>query len=342
MKALLYKDWGCLEVADVPEPVPGADEVLIRVEACGLCGSELECFEQRSPRRTPPLILGHEFCGTVEASGKGVSGFRAGRPVIVNAVIPCRQCDPCRRGETNLCRNRELFGMHRPGACAEMVAAPVSVVYPRPAGMSPVVAALVEPSANAVHAIRLLPGQPKQNVFVFGAGIIGLMVLQAARSLLGARVAVADLSPARLECAIALGAERVVNPARKDVVKQGIAFSAADGADYVVDAVGSAVTKTQSLAIARPGGAVCWIGLREDPLSLESYGVTVPQKIITGSYSCTEQEFIEAAQLLHQGKMTIGNCVKTFPLDDAAAAFHRMVAAKGDDIKAVIMPQGRT
>ena len=338
MKALLYSDWGRLEVADVPEPVAGEHEVLVRVEACGICGSELECFERRSPRRTPPLILGHEFCGRVEALGKDVSGCHVGQPVIANSVIPCGQCLPCRRGETNLCGKRKLFGMHRPGACAELVAAPVSVVYPRPEGMDPVAGALVEPASNGVHVMHLLPGQPRKTVFVFGAGVIGLMVMQAARALAGARVAVADMIPERLECARTLGAEQAVNAGTEDVVEAGIAFSRADGVDYAVDAVGAAATKRQSLRIARPGGAVCWLGLRDDQLELESYGVTLPQKTITGSYASTEQEYLEAAHLLHAGRIRTGNWVKTFPLADAVAAFHRMSAAEGDDIKAVILP----
>lgn len=338
MKALLYRDWGCVEIAEMPDPAPGKGELLVRVEACGICGSELECVAKRLPRRTPPLILGHEFCGKVAALGEGVSGFTVGDAVLVNSVIPCGQCHACRRGESNLCRERKVFGMHRPGGCAELVAAPTSVVYRRPADMDPLLGALVEPAANAVHAMKLLPDRAKETVFVFGAGLIGLMAMQAARALLGARTAVADLRRGRLECALELGAETVVNPNEAEVVEAGIAFSKADGVDYVVDAVGTAETKRQSLAIARPNGVVCWLGLLENEIQLNSYDVTQPQKLITGSYAFVEEEFLEAAQLLCAGRMAPGRSVKSFPLTDAVEAFERMSRGEADDIRAVIMP----
>jgi len=338
MKALLYSDWDKIEVADVPTPAPGPGEVLVRVEACGICGSEVECFKERHARRTPPLILGHEFCGTIEAIGDGSDAFEVGDPVLVNSVIPCRTCHACRRGETNLCPRRKLFGMHRAGGCAEYVAAPASVVFPRPPGMDPALGALAEPAANAVNVMRLLPGHPKKTVFVFGAGPIGLMALQAARAMAGARVVVADIRPERLECARDLGAERVVNPKEEDAVAVGIAFSGADGMDYVVDAVGSAATKTQALAVARPNGAVCWIGLRENELRLNTYEVTRPQKAITGAYAATERDFLQAASLLHEGKMRSCAGVKTFAMEQAADAFLRMCEPTGNDVKAIIIP----
>ena len=338
MKALLYKNWGEIVVADVPQPEPAAGEILVRVEACGICGSEVECFKERLPRRQPPLVLGHEFCGTVAASGEGVDGFKEGDPILVNSVIPCRTCHACARGETNLCTGRAVFGMHRPGACAEFVAAPASVVYPRPANMDPVVGALVEPASNAVNVMSLLPGHPKKTVFVFGAGFIGLMVMQAAHAMAGAHVAVADISTERLAVASELGAELTVNPREQDAVAAGIRFSGADGIDYVVDAVGAAETKRQSLAMARPNGAVCWIGLRDNEMTLNSFDITNPQKAITGSYAAAEDEFLTAARLLSEGKLKPGRGVKTFPLEKAADAFMRMCEPSGDDIKAVIVP----
>lgn len=194
MKALLYQDWDRLIISDEPTPMVSPGEVLIRVEACGICGSEIECVAKRLPRRQPPLILGHEFCGRVESPGPGVEGLALGQAVIVNSVLPCRACPACRRGDTNLCPNRRVFGMHRAGACAEFAVAPASIVYPRPDGMGPVLGALVEPAANGVHAASLLPHLEKRSVFVFGAGVIGLMCLQAARALHESRVAVADIS----------------------------------------------------------------------------------------------------------------------------------------------------
>src|SRR4051794_9721821 len=124
MQALLYPSYGEMIVTELPEPRPAPGELLVKVEACGICGSELGSFASRSPRRVPPLVMGHEFAGTVEAWGDGVEGPRVGTRVVVNSLIHCGVCDLCARGLTHLCRNRQVFGMQRPGAFAERVAVP--------------------------------------------------------------------------------------------------------------------------------------------------------------------------------------------------------------------------
>ncbi len=336
MKAFLYKDWGKLAVQEVPEPEPGEGEALIRVEACGICGSELETFQKHSPRRTPPLILGHEFCGRVARLGPGVTGLQEDDPVVVNSVVHCGECFPCSRGDTHLCAKRELFGMHRPGACAEYVVAPAYVVYPSPSGQRPVEGALTEPTANAIHVMHLLPHLRKKTVLVIGAGTIGLLVLQAAKAISGTRVAVSDIKPVRLQVAQEHGADLAVLSSSTDPVAAAREFSGADGVDYVVDAVGAATTKQQSLAACRPGGGVCWIGLHENQLRLNTYDLTLPERAVTGSYSARESEFRDASRLLAIGKISGGRWVKTFALEDAVSAFERMMRADGDDVKAVI------
>src|SRR5262245_8682321 len=174
MKALVYPEFDRLEVRDVPEPEPAAGEVLVRVGACGICGSELGSFASRSPRRPPPLVMGHEFAGIVAALGDGVTGLQVGERVVVNSLVHCGQCDLCRRGATHLCRNRQVFGMHRPGAFAELVAAPANIIYPMPETMTAVQGALVEPLANGIHVVSLAAGNPLETVVVIGGGPIGL------------------------------------------------------------------------------------------------------------------------------------------------------------------------
>jgi threonine dehydrogenase-like Zn-dependent dehydrogenase len=339
MKALLYSDWGKIEVTDVPMPVPAEGEVLLRVEACGICGSEVECVLQRHPRRVPPLILGHEFSGTVEALGSGVTDLKPGDAVVANSVVHCGTCLPCQREETNLCVNRSLFGMHRPGGAAEFVAVPASVLFPRPAHMTAQAGALIEPASNGVHVMNLLPNLDKKTLFVFGAGFIGLSVLQAAKAMCGSKVAVADLIPQRLECARALGADAVFNSAEVDVVQEAIAFSGQDGMDYVVDAVGAAVTKTASINMTRPGGGVCWLGLREDPISFPSFSITNPQRTVIGSYAATSPEFEETLGLMSDKRMDLEQTVTTCGLSKAAEEFHRTADAASAIIKMLILPQ---
>ena len=329
MKALVYSDWGVIEVKDVPMPEPEEGEVLVRVEACGICGSELETFKSRSPRRTPPLILGHEFCGVIEGSG---------RRVIVNSVIPCGKCHPCLRGEENLCSARQLFGMNRPGAIAEFVAVPAEYTYPRPESLDPVLGALGEPLVNGVHVMNLLPDIQKPTMAIIGAGTLGLLALQAAIALRGARVLVADVKEARLEEARKLGAELTINPKSGDLVKTCLEFSGADGVDICIDAVGAGQTKRQSVKAVRPGGSCCWIGLYENEIEFDTYDITLPEKKIFGSYAGTRRDFECAIRLLSEGKVRGGDWLKVFPIDEAVAAFERMLRAEKNDIKAVILP----
>src|SRR5947209_13420919 len=166
MQALLYPAYGEMMVSQVPAPRPGPGELLLRVGACGICGSELGSFAARSRRRVPPLVMGHEFAGTVEALGEGTTGVQVGDRVVVNSLVHCGACDLCRRGRTHLCRNREVFGMHRPGAFAELVAVPAAIVYPMPAAMTAVQGALVEPLANGIHVVSLAIGNPLETVLV--------------------------------------------------------------------------------------------------------------------------------------------------------------------------------
>jgi len=254
MKALVYSDGDILEIKEIPVPKPGKGEALIRVEACGICGSEIETFKSHSSRRTPPLVLGHEFCGIVEEVNDGASDLKAGETVVVNSVISCRGCFPCKRGDTHLCANREIFGMHRPGAIAEFVIAPTDHIYRRPKTLAPVKTALTEPMANAVHVMNLLQYMDNPTVVVIGAGAIGLMVLQGAIVLKNARVLVSDINEFRLEEAKKLGAEVVVNAQKENVSELCLDFAGSDGVDLCVDAVGATETKRQSLDILRPGG----------------------------------------------------------------------------------------
>ncbi len=188
MKALYYPDWGKLEIADLAEPDLKEEEVLIRVANCGVCGSELETFRMHSLRRTPPLIMGHEFCGLIEKVQAKESTWTEGQRVIAHAVVHCGDCEACLRGDTNLCSKRQIFGMNRPGGFAELVAVPQRVLIPWPEGLSSTAAVLTEPLANGINAMRQAQAARKSRVLVIGAGPIGLMCVFAAKQLYGASV----------------------------------------------------------------------------------------------------------------------------------------------------------
>ncbi len=337
MKILNYSDWDTLEMAVAPLPAMGPLDVLVKVAACGICGSELEGFKNRSPRRKPPRIMGHEFCGTIAAVGAQVTGWKEGDAVVGNAVVTCGHCVRCRRGDGHLCAAREILGMHRTGAFAEFVAVPASILLAWPENLPAEAACMAEPLANGVHTVFLSRHMEPESVLVLGAGPIGLLAQQAFQALTGARVFVSDRSPERLAVASKLGATDIC-VAGPDCLPWIQGHTGGEGADVVIDAAGSGVTKRFSIEALRPGGMAVWLGLHEDEMSLASYGLTLAEKHVIGSYSARLSELQTALDLMAAGRVDTTSWTQLFPLDEGVAAFRRMLAPQGDDIKAILLP----
>src|SRR5438105_5235112 len=182
MKALLLSNYRQLEITEVPTPSPGPDEVLVHVKACGICGSDVHGYDGSSGRRIPPIIMGHEAAGTVEAMGSHVSGIRVGDRVTFDSTIYCGSCAYCRSGEVNLCNRRQVLGVSTPeyrraGAFAEYVVVPRRITHNLPVNIPFAEAAMVEPLAVAVHAVSLSEISENNTALVVGAGMIGLLVL---------------------------------------------------------------------------------------------------------------------------------------------------------------------
>jgi threonine dehydrogenase-like Zn-dependent dehydrogenase len=336
--ALHYPAFDRLEITDVAPAPLQPDEVRLRVSACGLCGSELESFKHHSPRRPPPLVMGHEFCGVITEAGAGVRDWQPGARVVSNSLVPCGRCVRCERGDTHLCAQRQIFGMHRPGAFAEFVNVPARCLIPWPEGLPAEAAALAEPLANGIHVVNLSRHLPAATALVIGAGPIGLFCQQALQVLRGSQVFVADLSPERLAVAKKLGATRVINSRTEDAAAILRAATGGEGADLTVDAVGNTPTKKLSLEALRPGGTSVWIGLHENTVTLDTYNLTLPEKQVFGSYAAKIEELRQALDLMASGKVDAHSWVQRFPLKDGVPAFHRMLAAQGADLKAVLCP----
>jgi L-iditol 2-dehydrogenase len=282
--------------------------------------------------------MGHEFCGTIAETGDEVRAWQVGARVVSNSLVPCGRCGRCARGDTHLCAERQIFGMHRPGAFAEYVNVPGRCLLPWPENLPAPAAALAEPLANGLHVVNLTRHLPAATALVIGAGPIGLFCQQALQVERGARVFVADLSPERLAVAEKLGAARVINPREEDVAKVVLAATGGEGADLTVDAVGAAITKKNSLDALRPGGASVWIGLHENTVTLDTYGITLPEKQVLGTYAAKLEELRLALDLMASGRVDALSWVQSFPLTAGAEAFQRMLAAKGADIKGVLCP----
>jgi L-iditol 2-dehydrogenase len=339
MRALLYPEFNRVENATVPDaPPPQADEVTLRVAACGICGSELEAFKTRSPRRIPPLVMGHEFCGVIDTVGSAVTGWAPGARVVSNSLVSCGKCVRCTRGDSHLCATRQIFGMNRPGAFTERVNVPARCLLPWPDNLTAEEACLAEPLANGVHIAQLTRHLPAAWALVLGAGPIGLFCQQALQVMRGAKVVVADLNVERLAVAKRLGAVRTVNPQTEDVGAIMRELTGGEGADLVVDAVGAAATKRSSLDATRPGGAIVWIGLHENTIPVDTFGITLPEKTLFGSYAATMADLRLALDLMASGKVDAKTWTTRIPLEHAEHAFQRALAAKGSDIKMLVCP----
>lgn len=311
MRALVFTAPGVVEVQSVPDPVPGAGEIMVDIAASGICGSELHGFRSVG-MRVPPLVLGHEFVGTVAD----------GRRVVVNPLLTCGQCDSCRRQEPQICRSRQLLGAHLAGGLAEKIAVPETAIHPLPDVVDFAAGSLIEPLANAVHAWSLV-GEVPPRVGVIGAGTIGLLVmLVAARH--GAAVTIADPSPDRQSVAARLGGEPLPELSGEF--------------DVVVDAVGSAATRQGSLAALRPGGSAVWLGLAEDQSAISGHTVVRQEQSILGSFAYADADFAEAIELAPKLDLSWTHLVS---LSESATAFLDLAAGAREQVKVVVVPDER-
>ncbi len=338
MKAILYSDWERLELVDVPEPRPSLGEVLIKVGHVGICGSEIECVVQRHPRRKPPLIMGHEFAGTIVELGEGVTGLTVGQKVSVNPIVACWKCRWCQQGRPNLCERRKLLSMQLPGAFAEFVVAPAENCHPLPENMTTREGALVEPVANAVHAVRLSQTVLPEGVIVFGAGPIGLVCAQVAKAFGATFVAIVEIIPQRIEIAKQF-ADVVINPKVEDVLAKGKEMTDGLGFDLALDAVGRSITRRLAVESVHPMGTVMWVGLHEDETTVPGMQVIYGEKVIKGSSAYTDTDFATALRLIAAGKIAVDKMVSEFPLEGGVEVFWKLARGEAPEIvKALLNP----
>jgi threonine dehydrogenase-like Zn-dependent dehydrogenase len=337
MRTLVYLGPRRIELQDAPPPSAGHEEVVVNVEASGVCGSDLHGYLGKSLNRVPPLVMGHEFAGTVTAVGPGVRDLTVGSPVAVYPLITCGRCPACRRGDTSQCRSRQVIGVHRPGGFADLVAVPRASVVPLPPGVSLFTASLAEPLANAVHIFdRNAHGLPRR-IAIFGAGTQGLMALHLARLLSPVVLVSVDLVPARLAVARRLGATAALDGRAADVVGRIRELTDGDGVDLAIEAVGSSPTRQAAVACARSGGRVALLGLGEETTPFNAVDIVNREIEVHGSYAYTYDNFVRAVELLRSG-LVDGEWARPYPLEAGPEVFERLTTDPGDLIKAVLTP----
>ncbi|MCH7859268.1 MAG: galactitol-1-phosphate 5-dehydrogenase [Candidatus Marinimicrobia bacterium] len=343
MKALVHTQPYQLEYTDCPDPTLGADDVLIRVKACGICGSDVQGYTGQTGRRMPPIIMGHEAAGVIEALGSGVAAFQPGDRVCFDSTVNCNRCEPCGSGQSNRCEQRQVLGVSVPGfkrhgAYAELVAVPWWIVTKIPDEMSYAQASLAEPAAVGLHAAHRWFPAGHDTVVVIGAGPIGLFILQAVRLKGVAKIIVSDINDYRLGVARQLGADRVVNPAQEDLKAVVLEATGGRGADAVFEAVGRPQTLQAAAGVTITGGQVIAVGLLDRMVELDMQEFISRELTLTGSYA-SAGEHREAVDHLAAGRLVIEPLISTvLPLEQGPQAFDRLLKGEEDLLKIILEP----
>ena len=357
-RAAVWYGPGDVRVVDVAARPPGPGEAAIRVAYCGICGSDVHEYTD-GPWAIPvtephpesgakaPIVLGHEFCGTVAEVGAGVSGFAPGDRVAVEPHYRCGACPRCENGEYNLCRHFGFAGLMGDGGMAERAVVPAYMLHRLPDGVALEQAALFEPAAVALHALRRGGIQSGETVAVVGLGPIGLLVVMLAARLGAGRVIVTDLRPARLELARGLGATDVVPAGRRDAVAQLIRQAAGgEGADAAFEVVGSEGTLRTCLDATRKGGRVVLVGLT-GTVGIDAFAMVNNEQSIIASvgYRNVYPELIRWAQ---EGLDLTAIVTSTVALEDVVPDGFEVLARGGnpmggdpmggDQIKILVRP----
>jgi L-iditol 2-dehydrogenase len=344
MKSLLLTENSKLSIEDMPRPEPGSREVLIRVAACGICGSDVHGYDGSSGRRIPPLVMGHEAAGVITAVGKEVTKFKLGDRVTFDSTVYCGECTYCRGGDANLCDRREVIGVscgdyRRHGAFAEYIAVPERIVYKMPDCLSYPEAAMLEAVAVALHAVKVSGMKKGDTVLVVGAGMIGLLTMQAARAAGVARVMIADIDETRLTLGELLGADEALRGTGGLIAEETMKRTGGVGADIVFDAVGRSKTVAESIDSVRKGGTVTLIGNIAPEVVLPLQKVVSRQIRLQGSAaSCGEYPM--AMDLLSSGRIQVRPLISAVaPLEEGPRWFERLHAQEPNLMKVVLSPE---
>src|SRR3954464_4845748 len=332
MDALLLTDYMKLEMVQMDQPEIGPDDVLIRVRACGICGSDVHGLDGSTGRRIPPLVMGHEAAGVVERAGSNVHDLKRGDRVTFDSTIYCGTCVFCARGDVNLCDNRMVLGVspgeyRRHGAFAEYVSVPKRITYKLPDSLSFEQAALIEAASVAVHAVNLTPVTLGDRAVVIGSGMIGVLTVQALRAAGCANVIVVDPMESRLQMAIDSGATEV--------------RTSADGlvnADVVIECVGANASGQTAIGCVRKGGTVTLVGNVSPKVEIPLQAVVSRQIRLQGSCA-SNGEYPAVIELMARGIIRVESLISAVaPLKEGADWFGKLYRREGNLMKVILQP----
>lgn len=355
-----------------PDPVPAAGEVLVKVKACGICGSDIHGMDGRSGRRQMPIVMGHEAAGEIIALGEGVTDWKVGERVTFDSTEYCGECEECLAGYVNLCPKRKVLGVspgdyRRHGCFAEKIALPTRILYRIPEALAYEKAAFAEPVSIALHAVNLADGIEVGEAFspveadeghcgegcgchdegesshggtavVVGAGLIGLLVVQALKARGWERVIAVDLDEKRLELAKQLGAAEAFNARQEGLAKHLREICGGDGADASFEVVGAAAPLDLAIRCVRKGGQVILVGNLQPNTPFPLQEVVTRQLTLRGSCSCAG-EYPEAIRRIEDGSIQVEPLLSAVaPLEEGAGWFQRLYDNKEGLLKVVLTP----
>jgi 2-desacetyl-2-hydroxyethyl bacteriochlorophyllide A dehydrogenase len=333
MRALVYTQPNEVQLQQRPVPQAAVGEVVLQIEAVGICGSDMHAWHGHDPRRKPGLVLGHEFVGRIAESA--APGFAIGQRFTGNPLITCGVCEYCVQGRNNLCANRTMVGMTRPGAFAEFMSIPAASLIAMPQDLPTLSAALTEPAATAWHAINLTMralARPihECRVLVIGGGAIGMLAALLLRHLGVDRVTLAELNPQRRDA--------VAKHAQCDAIDPRTAPIAESSFDVVIDAVGAKATRAQSFAAIKPGGVVMHVGLQDWASEIDMRKLTLAEVTLLGTYTYTTADLRATVDALARGAFGDLSWVEERPLDAGQQAFVDLDQGRCAAAKVILVP----
>lgn len=343
MKALVLEEYNRLTYKEVPEPVLGPNDVLVKVKACGICGSDVHGMDGSTGRRIPPLIMGHEASGVIAETGSNVQNFRPGERVTFDSTVYCGSCFYCRRGDINLCDDRRVLGVsceeyRQNGAFAEFVAVPQHVIYPLPEKIGFEQSAMVEPCSVAFHAVERTSVPVKDTAVVVGAGIIGLLTVQILRAGKWRQIIAVDIEPEKLKLACKLGADVGLNPGSEDVISRIKKMTEHRGADAAFDAVGINASLKTAIDSLRKGAALTLIGNLAPNVDLPLQAVVTRELTLNGSCA-SRGEYLACLDMIAGGAVDVDPLVTAVgPLAEGEQWFRRLYQKEKGLLKVILAP----
>lgn len=344
MKALVLSEYNKFVYQEVPAPIPQAGEVLVRVMASAVCGSDIHGMDGSTGRRIPPLIMGHEASGIIEQLGEGVNGFSVGDRVTFDSTIYCGECEHCKNGRVNLCGNRRVLGVScgdykRDGTFAEYIAIPERILYRLPDNVSFVAAAMVEPLSVAYHAATRAKVSEGCTCAVVGAGTIGMLIVQVLKALGAGTVIALDIDQDKLAFASQNGADLVIDNREPDALEQIRSISKdGDGVDIAVDATGISATMNLSLNATRKGGSTILVGNIQKLTEFPLQWVVTRELSVYGSCA-SSGEYPACLELISSGKVQVESLIsKQVPLSEGNEWTHRVKQGERGLSKIVLIP----